>query len=136
MYSVIASGVSQMLIIYTKSTVASRAIQYPSGGTVVASTLWNPALGEAISVTPSGSATSYRGNVLNSKFPVQDPVSSSLSRYEYLVQYDDSPSSITTGAPWHQLWTTVSGYVPVYSALSFVSSSAGNPTSGSITRLI
>lgn len=136
MYSVIASGVSQMLFIYTKSTVASRAIQYPSGGTVVASTLWNPALGEAISVTPSGSATSYRGNVLNSKFPVQDPVSSSLSRYEYLVQYDDNPNSTTTTAPWHQLWTTVSGYVPVYSALSFVSSSAGNPTSGSITRLI
>jgi hypothetical protein len=121
---------------YTKSTVASRAIQYPSGGTVVASTLWNPALGEVISVTPSGSATSYRGNVLNSKFPVQDPVSSSLSRYEYLVQYDDNPNSTTTTAPWHQLWTTVSGYVPVYSALSFVSSSAGNPTSGSITRLI
>lgn len=124
------------IVIGMKSTDASRALQYPSNGIVTSSTLWNPSIGDVVNVTPSGSTTSYLGNIIDSIFPVQDPVSASLSRYEYLVKYDDGIGEPTGGPPWSLLWTTVNGYVPVFSALPFVSSSAGNPSSGSITRYV
>lgn len=60
-------------------------------------------------------------------------VTSSLSRYEYLVVYDDGIGDPTASPPWHRAWTTVANYVPVFSALPFVSSSAGSTSSGSIT---
>lgn len=118
----------------TTSTSASRRYQYPLDGDVTKSTIWAPSVGDVVTLTPSGSSSTYRANVIDSKFPVQDPISSSLSRYEYLVQYDDSPEIVPSPVPWHQMWTTVSGYLPIFSALPFISSSAGNPSSGSIVR--
>jgi len=117
---------------HTTSTIASRAYEYPLTGSVTATTQWNPAIGAVVTVTPPQSAVSYRANVIDSLFPVQDPAAPTLGRYEYKVIYDHSPAD-PADYPWKHLWTTVNGYVPIYSALPFVSSSAGNPPSGSIS---
>lgn len=104
----------------TTSTDASRALTYPDGGIVPRTTLWNPTIGSSVWLTPSGSSSLYRGNVIDSRFPVQDPVSASMSRYEYLVAYDDGIGDPTASPPWYRAWTTVANYVPVYSSASYV----------------
>ena len=130
---VAAAPVTTYIAVWLQSTNASRALQYPANGVVTKNTLWNPSVGDIVWVTPSGSVTTYKANIINSKFPVQDPVTSSLSRYEFEVIYDTTSESPSDN-PWQQRWTTVNGYIPTFSALPIVSSSAGHPSSGSITR--
>lgn len=130
-----AGQVLTYIIISMQTTEASRALQYPSSGVVTKSTLWNPSIGDVINYTPSGSSTAYKGNITNARFPVADPVSASMSRYEYYVKYDISPDGIASASPWRETWTTVSGYVPVYSALTPVVTGS-NSASGSITRYV
>ena len=118
--------------LYTTSTTASRAYQYPLSGLVPANTLWNASVGDIVIVTPVSSSASYRADVVDRRFPVQDPISASLSRYEYNVIYCDLADTVAT-SPWKHIWTTATGYVPVYSELPFVSGSA---ISGSISKLV